>query len=62
MISPTYGKVNMEQIIQLIAQLYEKSIAAEAEFEITIGTDSQNFSDTQERNKNWAGGLMVRMP
>lgn len=43
--SPTYGKVDLTQIITIIKDYLSKD--KEAEYEITIGTDSQNFNRTK---------------
>ena len=43
--SPTYGEVSMQTIASIIAQ---KTAQAEpGEFELVIGTDSQNFDKTK---------------
>ena len=44
--SPTYGKLELEQIPEKLKKYYEDNIKYETPFHITIGTDSQNFSDT----------------
>lgn len=45
-ISPTYGNVNFEQIIQIMRSFYNKH-SAFGHCNVIIGTDSQNFSDTK---------------
>jgi len=45
MISPTYGKVNLTQIISIIKDYISKD--KNGEYNITIGTDSQNFNRTK---------------
>jgi hypothetical protein len=45
MISPTYGAVNLERIVEIIKDFVSKEKTAE--YEITIGTDSQNFDKTK---------------
>lgn len=45
MVSPTYGKVNLVQIINIVKDYLNAS--PDSEFEITIGTDSQNFNRTK---------------
>jgi len=47
MISPTYGKVSIEKVVELLNDYYEKNRQYGSEFNVTIGTDSQNFSDTK---------------
>lgn len=46
MISPTYGEVNIDKVMEIMKKFYDsvKGKDAEAEFEIIVGTDSQNFS------------------
>lgn len=43
--SPTYGKVNMLQIVEIIKNFLNKDKFSR--YEITIGTDSQNFNRTK---------------
>lgn len=43
--SPTYGKVDLIKIVQIIKEYVSKD--RHAEYEITIGTDSQNFNRTK---------------
>ncbi len=45
--SETYGKVNIEQIPDKILDFYDKNKGIEGVFQIVVGTDSQNFSDTK---------------
>ena len=45
--SETYGKVNIEQIPEKILEFYNKNKAIDGTFQIVVGTDSQNFSDTK---------------
>lgn len=45
--SPTYGKVTLEDVARLINDYYQKNKHFGCSFDITIGTDSQNFSDTK---------------
>lgn len=47
MISPTYGRVSIEKVADLINLYYQNNKHFGAEFNLTIGTDSQNFSDTK---------------
>lgn len=44
MVSPTYGKVSMGQIAAIIR---EKVLTGHGEFNVMIGTDSQNFDKTK---------------
>ena len=43
--SPTYGKVDLKQIVEIIRDYISKD--SNAEYEITVGTDSQNFNRTK---------------
>lgn len=45
--SPTYGEVTLERVAELILEFYNKTKEYETAFEITVGTDSQNFDDTK---------------
>ena len=45
--SETYGKLNIEQIPEKILAFYDKNKKNEGVFQIVVGTDSQNFSDTK---------------
>ena len=47
MISPTHGKVTLARVMELILDFYEKNKHYDASFEITVGTDSQNFDQTK---------------
>ncbi len=46
-ISPTYGKVNIDNIPEYLLEFYEKNKGIDGVFQIVVGTDSQNFSDTK---------------
>lgn len=43
--SPTYGRVNLPRIVEIIKDFIMRS--PDSEYEITIGTDSQNFTKTK---------------
>ena len=45
--SPTRGNVTMEEIADIIVEFYNRNKDYETPFNIIIGTDSQNFSDTK---------------
>lgn len=45
--SPTYGNVDSQRIVEIINEYYDKNKCYGSGFEVTIGTDSQNFSDTK---------------
>ena len=45
--SETYGKLNIEQILEKLLAFYEMNKSAEGVFQIVVGTDSQNFNDTK---------------
>lgn len=45
--SPTYGEVPIERVAKLILEFFERTREHETAFEITIGTDSQNYDDTK---------------
>lgn len=47
MISPTYGEVTEERLVEILNEYYQKNKHFGTEFNLTIGTDSQNFSDTK---------------
>ncbi|WP_373262187.1 ribonuclease H-like YkuK family protein [Hungatella hathewayi] len=47
MISPTYGKVSIKQVADILNSYYQNNKQFGAEFSLTVGTDSQNFSDTK---------------
>ena len=44
MISPTYGKISMEGIVELISQVANEPGEA---YNVMVGTDSQNFDKTK---------------
>ena len=46
-VSPTYGKVDMHKMIDIMYLFYEKHKELGEHFNVVIGTDSQNFSDTK---------------
>ena len=45
--SPTYGKLSIEQIPDKILMFYNDHLKYEAQTQIIIGTDSQNFDRTK---------------
>jgi predicted RNase H-related nuclease YkuK (DUF458 family) len=45
--SETYGKININGIPDKILDFYQKNREIEGDFQIVVGTDSQNFSDTK---------------
>lgn len=45
MISPTHGKVNMDEIVSIIQKTVEKN--PQDTYKVIVGTDSQNFADTK---------------
>ena len=45
--SPTYGNVDSKRIVEIINEYFLKNNCYGSGFEVTIGTDSQNFSDTK---------------
>lgn len=45
--SRTYGELSTEEMVEKIYQYYMENKIYECPFEIVIGTDSQNFSDTK---------------
>ena len=45
--SETYGKININGIPDKILDFYQKNKEIEGDFQIVVGTDSQNFSDTK---------------
>ena len=47
MLSQTYGKVTDERLVEILNEYYQKNKHFGTEFNLTIGTDSQNFSDTK---------------
>ena len=44
MVSPTYGNVSLDEIVRIIQRKVE---SAEGEYNLMIGTDSQNFDTTK---------------
>ena len=44
MISPTYGEVSLDEIVRIIQKRVE---SADGEYDLMIGTDSQNFDKTK---------------
>lgn len=50
-ISPTHGKLTLEEIPQYIRDYYNRMKQYDTNIRITIGTDSQNFSYTKEVSK-----------
>jgi hypothetical protein len=47
MISPTYGNVSIKKMADILNSYYQNNKHYGSEFSLTIGTDSQNFSDTK---------------
>ena len=45
--SQTYGKLNIRNIPEKITEYIRRMEGYDAPFQITVGTDSQNFSDTK---------------
>ena len=45
-ISPTYGAVNLDKMLELMKKFYD-SHKDYGRFNVVVGTDSQNFSDTK---------------
>ena len=45
-ISPTYGTVNLDKMLEIMKRFYD-SHKDYGNFNVVIGTDSQNFSDTK---------------
>ena len=45
--SYTYGNLNINQIPEKLLEFYEKTKQYDTPFQIVVGTDSQNFSDTK---------------
>lgn len=43
--SPTYGAVDLQQIVEIIRDFINRN--PDSDYEITIGTDSQNFNRTK---------------
>ena len=46
-ISPTYGNVEYDTMIKIMREFYNKHKDYSGSFNVIIGTDSQNFSDTK---------------
>ena len=44
-ISPTYGEITIKEALNHILEYYERTRDINTEFEIVVGTDSQNFYD-----------------
>jgi predicted RNase H-related nuclease YkuK (DUF458 family) len=47
MISPTYGECSSERMIAIIANYIRSNYKTSEGFNLVVGTDSQNFSDTK---------------
>lgn len=47
MISPTYGNVEMKNVVEIINNYFNKTKEYNTPFNIVVGTDSQNHSDTK---------------
>lgn len=47
MISPTYGNVEIENVVKIINDYFNKTKEYNTPFNIVVGTDSQNHSDTK---------------
>ncbi len=45
--SPTNGRLEFEQVVQLLNEYYNKMKTFESPMQLIISTDSQNFSDTK---------------
>lgn len=45
--SQTYGKVNIKDVPEKIRDYVKRMESYDSPFQITVGTDSQNFSDTK---------------
>ena len=45
--SPTYGNVSIQEVAKILNDYYKQNKHFGSQFQITIGTDSQNFSDTK---------------
>ncbi len=45
--SETYGKLNINQILDKLLAFYEKNKDYDTPIQVIVGTDSQNFSDTK---------------
>ena len=46
-ISPTYGELNMDQVVEKMRGFYDRNKHYECPFNVIIGTDSQNFDTTK---------------
>ena len=46
-ISPTHGAVDYRQMIEIMRKFYDKHKTYCNDFNVIVGTDSQNFSDTK---------------
>lgn len=46
-ISPTYGELNVEQVIEKMRAFYDRNKQYDCPFNVIIGTDSQNFDTTK---------------
>jgi predicted RNase H-related nuclease YkuK (DUF458 family) len=46
MISPTYGNITFQQLVDIIANYIQRN-GTDHLYELAIGTDSQNFADTK---------------
>ena len=47
MISPTYGKCTDQKLTEIVLNYINKNLQTSEGFNIIVGTDSQNFSDTK---------------
>lgn len=47
MISPTYGNVEIKNVVKIINDYFNKTKEYNTPFNIVVGTDSQNHSDTK---------------
>ena len=45
--SQTYGKLNLKKVPEKIMDYVKRMEKYDAPFQVTVGTDSQNFSDTK---------------
>ena len=45
--SPTHGEVTLDRVVELILEFYDRTKEYDTDFEITVGTDSQNFDKTK---------------
>lgn len=45
--SPTYGKVDIDKMIEIMRSFYDRNQQFEGSFNVIIGTDSQNFDTTK---------------